>query len=139
MNKSDLLLLLLWSDNTASIHGKTRLVKLMYIIDKKLELVNLKTNYTFRRHYYGPYSNELIEDLEKLIQKRLVDRQITWKGQVIEHVYSITQEGRKKVDEMIKQNEIKPYLKVIEDVKKEYGNLPLFTLVDEVYRKYLSS
>ena len=135
LNKSDMILLLLRSNNAEPIYGKTRLVKMMYIIDRKLESMNLKTNYNFKAHYYGPYSSGLVEDLEKLVKNGLMDCQTLKKG-VLTYVYSITQRGLTIINEFIKKSEAKPYLKMVEDVKREYGELPLFTLIDEVYRKY---
>ena len=43
--------------------GKIKLQKLMYFLQ---ESFNAPTNYSFRMHHYGPYSEELETDLSRL-------------------------------------------------------------------------
>lgn len=138
MNKSDLLLLLLAARDATPICGKTRLVKLMYIADKELKKSGLSTGYNFYTHYYGPYSKELISDLEKLASEKFVEHQIKPIGVGIsEHVYSMAKDKHEMVEDLRKRAELQLFVKIFEDVKEKYGNMSLFMLMSEVHHKYM--
>jgi uncharacterized protein YwgA len=133
--KHDFLLLVLKS--MGEVKGKTRLFKIVYIIQeecKKLK-INLDCFYEFRPYYYGPYSKELESDLNYLIQKGFVEHSISESSIVVENLYKITQKG---VDYIKDATLPSPVLKVINEVVEKYKNYPLAWLLKEVYEKYPS-
>jgi uncharacterized protein YwgA len=142
MNKSYLLLLLLSSKNSESIRGKTRLMKLMYIIKNELKKVDSSVDfYGFYKHYFGPYSGSILKDLNLLIRRGLVHHNMLKYahpyGIYEENIYEITEEGRKAIKEKRKElPSIDKISIVFEKVKEKYNNMPLFMLIHEVYTKY---
>jgi len=142
MNKSLFLLLMLSLCNERPIRGKTKFVKLMYIAGRELQKLKISVDfYKFYRHYYGPFADELVSDLENLIQRNLVDHvlheNITNRGIYEENFYRITPEGRIALEA---NSEEIHFLQKISDVftkvKGKYNRVPLSMLIHEVYKKY---
>src|SRR5579863_8124679 len=71
------LLALLGADRCAPIQGRTRLVKLVFLIQKKiieeLRLGVTKDAYRFRALNYGPFSEDVYDDFETLRLRGLAD------------------------------------------------------------------
>ena len=140
MGKSDLLLAILSMCNGIPIRGKTRLVKLTYIASIELKKARKDIDfYEFRRHYYGPYSDEISDDLETLIAEGFIRHEIVAHespyGIYEENTYQITARGVEELER--KRSRISPdILRLIEQVKTRYNNMPLTMLIQEVYTKY---
>jgi len=140
MSKSDLLLAILSMGNGTPIRGKTRLVKLTYIASIELKKAHKDIDfYEFRRHYYGPYSDEINDDLETLIAEGFIRHEIVAQespcGIYEENTYQITARGVEELER--KWSRISPdILRLIEQVKTRYNNMPLTMLIQEVYAKY---
>lgn len=138
LTKADLLLLLLDANERELVRGKTRLVKLIYIASKKLRK-HLPV-YEFRWYYYGPFSNDLVNDLEILAEEGLIDHSEellgSQYGRFIENVYSITREGGHALDEKRSDRYFEYARDILSEVKKRYNDIPLSMLINEVYFKY---
>jgi len=138
LSKSDLLLLLLSADNGEPIRGKTRLMKLAYITTKELD----KTIplYKFRWHYYGPFSDELVDDLESLAQQGLINHSeepiVSSHAIYVENVYSITEQGDHIIQEKKSDPSFRKLLDIVSKIKWKYNNIPLPMLINEVYLNY---
>ena len=96
MDPKLVILMLLSANNNEPISGKTRLVKLMYILNKELKKIKPDLDlYNFYRHRYGPYSDDLIRDVEELIRKgyiiHRVNETVFPQGVYVENEYSITE------------------------------------------------
>lgn len=142
MDKSLLILLLLFCKDKEPVYGKTRLIKLMYIAKRKTEYFGLPIDfYDFDKYYYGPFCKTLLNDLDALIKKGYVKHEMKLHGHPFgfyeENVYEITDEGMHFLENIFKKI---PYLDkltiIFEGVKKKYNNMPLFMLIHEVYTKY---
>lgn len=143
MDPKLVLLMLLSANNNEPISGKTRLVKLMYILNKELKKIkpNL-TLYNFYRYRYGPYSDDLIRDIEDLVKKGYIshrlDEKVFPQGIYVENVYSITEKGLK----FLKEHETdlplpkEKLMELVNKVKQKYNNAPLYILLRDVYTKY---
>ena len=140
IHKSIFLLLLLYSkgksgDLNEKIIGRTRLEKLLFLIKeevlKKQTLPFGEDYYVFRPYTYGPFTEELFDDLELLEDLRLLIK--TDKGENDE--FGLTSMGVQKSSEI---QELIPteILNGIEKIKKDYGNLQLDILLEHVYHKY---
>jgi len=131
------ILAILAANNGQAIYGRTRLMKLAYIIQEELKKRGILTKdiYPFQNYYYGPYSFKLREDLDTLVKNGLILHQENILGDFIkENIYRITDKGLKE----LMQNQLnEKIMKVIEEVKKKYNTMPLFSLVREVYKKYV--
>jgi uncharacterized protein YwgA len=135
LKSSDFLLFVLSS--AGEIKGKTRLFKIVYIIEeecKKLK-INLDCFYKFRPYYYGPYSEELESDLNYLVQEGFVEHSRIVTLGVEENLYRITQKGADHVKSTILPSTI---LSIINKVVEKYKDYPLAWLLKDVYEKYPS-
>jgi len=138
------ILMLLSANNNEPISGKTRLVKLMYILNKEVKKINPNLElYKFYRHLYGPYSDDLIKDLEDLIKEGLVHHRVNETvfpngGVYVENEYSITEKGL----EFLKRHETglplakEKLMELINKIKQKYNKAPLYILIKDVYSKY---
>lgn len=127
--------MLLNADDGEAVRNRTRLEKLVFLISKEVldkpgRRITPKT-YTFRADRFGPFSEEVYDDVETLADLGLVERDDK-RARV-----SITNKGKQLVHKLLTQNYV-PYVlaKDIEKTKKLYNKTPLKTLLRYVYQKY---
>ncbi len=77
-NGTDLLLVLLYtggkrSDINEEIVGNTRIVKLIFLLEEETSLKKYLSDFTYDAYNYGPFSSELFDSLQALINARLVN------------------------------------------------------------------
>jgi len=72
------------------IEGRTRAQKIIYILK---EIYNLDFSFSFIPYYYGPYSLELNQTIQKLKELGLIQEQETYTGWHIRYDYELTREG----------------------------------------------
>jgi len=97
----------------SSIDGNLKAQKLPFLIELKgLERGILSLHFKFFRHHYGPFSKELWDDFDYLIQSEFItsSRKLTKKGQfIVEYVSEdmqksdVGQKARDIIDETIKE------------------------------------
>lgn len=127
---------LLIAKELKAIGGKTRLQKLVRLVQSKLEGIGIsKIDYEYKLHHHGPFSFQLARITETLVEGRYLSerREITPDNHVL-FVYKLTQKGR----EMLKDSQKKSILGkriagIVRDVSKEYGYMSLPDLVEEAY------
>jgi hypothetical protein len=84
-----------------ALAGRTKLTKIVFLLQKlRPDLVQRIAGpggfYAFEPFDYGPFSKELIDDLDQLRLAKLIGvtiHSLDSRGNVIEHVYSPTPEG----------------------------------------------
>jgi len=122
--------------------GRTRLVKLVFLAQKEapaavVDLAGTAEPYAFWRHYYGPYSNRLLDDMHDLHRRGLIieDSQAldAW-GVVVQWQYSLTPEGRRVLDPFRTSD---AYRTLWREVVRRYGFLKTQRLLQYVYTRYL--
>jgi uncharacterized protein YwgA len=149
-----------------SIQGRTRLMKLLYLLSRERKIesaIGLAKGYSFEAYHYGPFSKELFDDVEFLQNVGLIV--ITSKGiagpveedeankvidavsvgaeedefVVEESVYKLSDAGVKFVREKLIPSVSQANFQVFKDVKKQFGSVPLNSLLKYVYTKYPDS
>ena len=129
------ILLLLNAENGEAVRNKTRLEKLVFLISKEVldkpgRRITPKT-YTFQADRFGPFSEEVYDDVHTLADLGLVD----WDDE--QESVSITEKGKKLVNKMLSRNYVPYSLALdIERLKRLYNKTPLKTLLRYVYQKY---
>jgi uncharacterized protein YwgA len=152
-------------ESAEPIEGRTRLQKMLYLLNKEHKAAKLISNLHFEAYAYGPYTSELYDDLAFLQNMRYLDatesgeinaeemgaNEITFDylmGGLQQDVperyetvkYRLSQEGLRYVSEYIRSVEKDPsYPKVmeaIENVKSRWNRAPLNELIHYVYSKY---
>jgi uncharacterized protein YwgA len=127
-------LLLELIDALGVIKGRTRMQKLMFLLQKQSDVSRF---FEFRPHYYGPYSRELTEMLAALVRAGLVKEDITEKDEMREYAYSVTELGKDLLAKSKQTYEEKSITKAVQVVKKidiQYAHRA--ELVDYVYSSY---
>ncbi|MEW6069759.1 MAG: hypothetical protein AB1485_04005 [Candidatus Thermoplasmatota archaeon] len=131
-----LVLFLLHAMNKKPIYGRTRMQKLIFLaeMESKLKL------YKFVPFEYGPFSFDLSDDIQYLIDWDYIsEKPERFKGK-IRYKYELTEEGEKKVKEFLDDEKLsrafrKPYER-IEKIKQTYYCDPLPELLKKIYDKY---
>jgi uncharacterized protein YwgA len=136
LSNSELLVLLLsWSSN-GKIEGRTRLEKLVYLLKHR---GGVAFTYKFVPYHYGPYSRELVEDLDQLKEFGLVDETMnTDEYGVIRYDYSLTSEGTqlaKEIEQRLGREGSRDVMKAYDEWKErrtfELIALAKFTMSEE--------
>ncbi len=74
MTKTDILLMLLFSDRAAPIVGTTRLQKLLFLSEHESEVKCDKESFNFEAYKFGPVSKTLYDDIEFLVNVGFLEK-----------------------------------------------------------------
>lgn len=132
-----LTLALLDSEDEQGLEGRTRLQKLLFLIQQRMDSrgKSLDRGYNFVAYDYGPFSKEIYDDIESLIDRGLVaEGAKKLDDGVIKYDYELTEEGREYVSDS--SDELGDRLEIVEDVKDEFKGAELQEIIDYVYSKY---
>ena len=108
------------------IVGRTRIQKLVFLGQEELGLPHL---FEFSKNYYGPYSRDLTDTLERLISQGDVIEEISESGDQIQYTYRPSDIASDKTGMDVPDESF--------DVIKRLSEIPLGVMLDYVYRKYL--
>lgn len=140
MNRRHILpLLLLKANDQEPIEGRTRLQKLMFLLQQQLneEGGDLPWEYTFEAYDYGPFAKALYHDIDYLRRSGLLaeqERHID--TDVKQYDYKLTQEGSDLVEEAREAIGLEELLREAETIKQEFNDMRLDELIDYVYSEY---
>lgn len=131
-------LLLLAADKGAPVAGRTRLEKLVFLIQEKilqeLRLVVSEDVYHFRPLHFGPFSEEVLDDLRTLKMLGLAGVDGEDKA---EQVFRITDKGHVAAQRILETGRVpRVLMDKIERIKVDFGRLSLDELIREVYREF---
>ena len=119
------------------IRGKTKLQKLVFLLDKELNIIK-DQGYNFVPYKYGPFSKELIEDVEMLILTGLVETKEEVKEfngeEVTIAIYKLTDRGKniaRRIYDELTDEEKRRINKL-----KEFNTGSARSLTEYVHRKY---
>ncbi|QLG28181.1 helix-turn-helix transcriptional regulator [Halorarum halophilum] len=141
MHRKLLPLALLGACEGDEIEGRTRLQKLVFLMEQELEEESKSSldspDYGFIAYDYGPFSKELYDDLDSLEDADLIDveeEDIT-DGKV-KYTYRLTEEGRSWARHLIDNEGATGVYSLAEDLKEEYNDMLLSDLINKVYAEY---
>ena len=131
---SNLPLVLLYTRSRESVDGKTRFQKLIFLAQKETEIPEI---YEFEPDNFGPYSPGLESDLHSLDRMGLIEISMATNGVGNErYEYHLTTSGIKRVQQLLKQQRLKPVFESLDEVKGQYNSKSLSDLLHYVYRRY---
>ena len=141
MHRKLLPLALMYAGEGKPIEGRTRLQKLVFLMQKQLEEADedpLESgDYEFVAYDYGPFSKELYDDLDESMERDMVDSETEPVDEDKDkYVYEIRDNGEQWVETQLSKEEAQRILELAEDIKEEYGDIYLSELIDEVYSRY---
>jgi len=127
-------LALLYEADNHKIEGKTRMQKLAFLTQERLEEsgVNL---YEFIKYDHGPFSKTLLDDLEMYEEKGLVKiERVPTFSRNHRFDYSLTPEGAEVFEDLLEGNETaKTVTETAAAVINEYSGLSIRALMDHIY------
>ena len=114
--------------------GRTRIVKLLYLSDliSSARAGEKITKVKYQYYFYGPYSNDIIETLDKLVHEKVVRDYAFPTNSGIAHDYRLSDEMWEKVNKDPPEID-KKQKEIIDEVIKKYGAIRLDKLLDIVY------
>lgn len=141
MHRKLLPLALMYACDGEPIEGRTRLQKLVFLMQKRLEEAGedpLQTDdYEFIPYDYGPFSKELYDDIDKTMARGMVEGREEDLGEdKVKYDYEIQEDGEQWVRDQLAKEEAQRVLRLAEEIKDEYGDVYLSDLIDEVYSRY---
>jgi len=139
MSRMDIILMMLYNNNgkSLSIRGKTRLQKLVFLVQKELEDIGYKSRYAFRPYLYGPYSQELYTDITWLKMNDYIEVKKEFNEDIgLITNFNATDKGKGYVANLLKAPYYHLLYGVIANVIKKYGEMSLEKLVDYTHKKY---
>ncbi|GGL65631.1 hypothetical protein [Halocalculus aciditolerans] len=132
-------LAILYEADNHKIKGKTRLQKLSFLAQKRIEEEEGDISlYEFIGHNHGPFSKEVLEDLEMYERRGLVkiERVPTFSGNHRVD-YSLTSDGVDVFEDLLEANDTAERIaEVASGVIREYNGLSIRGLMDHVYDAY---
>jgi uncharacterized protein YwgA len=138
--KKVLPLSLLYEADRNRIHGRTRLQKLVFLAQKRMEREGVQP-YEYIAYDYGPFSKELLDALEKYERKALIKIEVTqtYDG-TDKYIYSLTPKGVKKFKANLDEGPDSEVLETIRQVSSEvirhFNKMPISELIEYVYDNY---
>lgn len=142
MHKRIIPLALAYVDDGEPIDGRTRLQKMVFVLQQKLNESNgLREDqqYEFFAYDYGPFSKELAEAVDDLIESGLLDEEdIEYDDEGnVKYLYELRQEGRDTVESELETDEYQSLFEEARRVKRRFNEeLSLPDVIDEVYAEY---
>lgn len=144
--RKDILLLLFWVEGKAGrmsgkIEGLLKLMKLAFLLDKEANIKeSLEDYYTFEALNFGPFSNELMHDLETLKEEGLIEEEVRNVNteiniKMIRSDYKLTRKGNEYVRKFIEK--IDPaIIEKITAIKGKYNIMGTEKLLTYIYWGY---
>ena len=141
MNRELLPLALMYADSGETIEGRTRLQKLVFLLEQELKgrahPVVDGQDYEFIAYDYGPFSKSLYDDLDELDEKGLVrEVEETMDDGQVKYDYELTEDGREAVEDRLMSGDAEKVRELAQEFKDEYNDVLLSELIEYVYSKY---
>jgi uncharacterized protein YwgA len=132
--KTDYLLLVIGLDG--SIEGRTRLEKILFLTRKEV-LDRLRTPqatrfYQFTPYRFGPFSEDLYDDLEFLRDNGFIEI----RGGSGSEVFSITPKGTTFLEQKVRKRLPPDVLEEVVRLRNKYARLSIQELIVYVYNRY---
>lgn len=148
LEKEQLPLFLLYSEDGSEVSGITRFQKLVFLAQQgglnedPVEPLEEAETFQYEPNDYGPFSRELYDTLDQLVEKGYVDVETgrTPSGNERKD-YRLTRLGRERAQEEFDElpedlTEMSHDRKVLNSVKRLYNDRPIVGLIDDLYAEY---
>lgn len=128
------ILTLIWKAD-GEIKGRTRLMKLAFLLDRYLEKRDQPSPFEFEAYKYGPFDKQVIDAVENLKEKNLIDENQVQTDEGTVYAYSLSNEGPDVARETYKalRNSQRHQLK---DVLRNWSTSETGTLLGFVYNEH---
>lgn len=135
--RQQITLRLLAADGAEPVEGRTRLQKLLFLIQMRADEMDMELfdMYDFIAYDYGPFSKNIYDDIEYLDQRgflRETPKQLD--DGVIKYDYEITPKGKKYLRSEVEQSS--DIIGLINSVKSDFNDADLKNFIEYVYSEY---
>jgi len=142
MHKRLIPLMLAYVGGEEPIDGRTRLQKMVFVVQQELmESGELSEHqrYEFFPYDYGPFSKELAESIDQMIEEGLIDEdevQYDHDGNV-KYLYELQPAGQELVEQELGGAGVQDIARKSRDIKQRFNEeLSLPEVIDNVYTEY---
>lgn len=142
MHRKLLPLALMYANDGEPIEGRTRLQKMVFLLQKELEQREqsrvTEPAYDFIPYDYGPFSRGLYDDLDAMIDQQFVDdTEEPLQSGKVKYIYEIENDGQGLIEsEAESWEDVKEILQIAREIKREYNDMLLSELIELVYSEY---
>lgn len=147
MHKRLIPLVLAYTRDGEPIDGRTRLQKMVFVIQQELTSTGTlpdEQRYEFFPYDYGPFSKELAETVDAMIEAGLLaENEVEYDEEGnVKYLYELKPSGRALVeDELTAANasmmDARELVEKVEEIKRRFNEeLSLPEVIDEVYAEY---
>jgi len=142
MHRKLLPLALMYANDGEPIEGRTRLQKMVFLMQQELEQRGqsgtIGTEYDFIPYDYGPFSKELYDDLDAMIDQEFVDdTEEPLRSGKVKYIYEIEGDGEDLVDsEKETWEDADAIMQLAQEIKEDYNDMLLSELIEYVYSEY---
>jgi uncharacterized protein YwgA len=126
-------LLLCYAQDKFPIQGRTRMQKMIFLFEKKVEM----SEYQFQAANFGPFSWRLSSAIDSLVHNGLIhESKSTFEG-AEKYEYDITKDGVDMVKEWLAMDtRHERYLEIMSALKREHNGMSLSNLLRRIYSQY---
>jgi uncharacterized protein YwgA len=131
-------LALMYANDEQPIEGRTRLQKMVFLIQKEFEESgdSIPGKYQYIPYDYGPFAKKLYDDIDELVEKQVIEEDPeTIEDGKVKYFYALGPRGEEFLDNW-SESERDEVQEVAERIKKEYNQMSLPTLIEKVYSNY---
>jgi len=141
MHRKLLPLALMYADDEGTIEGRTRLQKLVFLLEQELEELPETPidgqNYNFIPYDYGPFSKALYDDIDWMSEEGWVnDSEEEMEDGQVKYDYEITEQGKEFVESQLSTEEGQLISEIARDIEAEYNDVLLSNLIEQVYSEF---
>jgi uncharacterized protein YwgA len=131
-------LALLQAQEGEEIEGRTRLQKMVFLIQQETEAEgsDLPGKYDYVPYDYGPFARELYDDLDRLQEKDVIkEEQVEMRDGKIKYNYTLGPNASSYINNL-PEHKIRQVQAKAEDIKERFNDKRLTKLIDIVYSEY---
>jgi uncharacterized protein YwgA len=142
MHKRLLPLALAYAGDKTPIDGRTRLQKMVFVMQQELgesDQLREDQGYEFFAYDYGPFSKELAEAIDQMIEAGLLsEEEVEYDDEGnVKYLYELRPEGQDIVEKELGQESVRDVFKQAQRIKQRFNDeLSLPEVIDEVYAEY---
>lgn len=127
----------MYSDDEEAVYGRTRFQKMVFMLQQRLADDESINTYPFEAYDYGPFSKELYDDIDDLIEQDLIEEtREEFDGDKVIYEYELTDKGQGLISQIIESDSSYEIFSLSEDLKQEFNQKDLSELLDIVYSEY---
>lgn len=131
-------LALLRANDGEEIQGRTRMQKLVFLIQEEFEDAEhkLPETYTYVPYDYGPFARDLYDDLDRLKDRGVIEEErVEMADGTYKYNYRLTDQADGYLSNL-PQQKFERTQRFAEQIKSEFNDIRLPELLDYVYSKY---